>query len=106
LLNDSRTFTPADVDRVQRPAPIWDGAVKGAAIAVVPVGIATLSCDCGAPPVGFVAMVGGIGAAIGLGIDAAWGPKTLYRRTGAPRTLAIAPIAGHGRRGFAASIRF
>ena len=48
----------------------------------------------------------GIGAGIGLGIDAAWGPKTIYRRTGAPRTLAIAPIAGNGRRGVAASIRF
>jgi hypothetical protein len=106
LLNDSRAFTPAEVQRVRRPAPIWDGAVKGAAIAIVPVGIFTASCDCGAPPAGFVVMVGGIGAAIGLGIDAAWGPKTLYRGSGARRTLAIAPIAGKGRRGVAASIRF
>jgi hypothetical protein len=106
LLDDSRTFTPAEVSRVQRPAPIWDGAVKGALVAVVPVGILTMSCDCGAPPAGFVALVGGIGAALGLGIDAAWGPKTIYRGTRAPRTLAIAPIAGKGRRGVAASIRF
>lgn len=106
LLNDSRAFTPAEVNRVQRPAPIWDGAVKGAIIAIVPVGILTASCDCGAPPVSFVALVGGIGAGIGLGIDAAWGPKTLYRGTGMRRTLAIAPIAGTGRRGLAASIRF
>lgn len=105
-LSDSRAFTPAEVNRVQRPAPIWDGAVKGAVAAIVPVGILTASCDCGAPPVSFVAVVGGIGAAIGLGIDAAWGPKTIYRGTSAPRTLAIAPIAGHGRRGVAASIRF
>ena len=106
LLNDSRAFTPAEVDRVRRPAPVWDGAVKGAIIAIVPVGILTASCDCGAPPAGFVVLVGGIGAGIGLGIDAAWGPKTLYRGTGARRTLAIAPIAGKGRRGVAASIRF
>jgi hypothetical protein len=106
LLNDRRTFTPAEVSRVQRPAPIWDGAVKGAIIALLPVGILTMSCDCGAPPPGFVAFVGGIGAAIGLGIDAAWGPKTLYRGTRAPRSLAVAPIAANGRRGIAASIRF
>ena len=106
LLNDSRAFAPNDVNRVLRPAPIWDGAVKGAAIALVPVGILTASCDCGSPPASLVVFVGGIGAAIGLGIDAAWGPKTLYRRTGAARALAIAPIAGKGRRGVAASIRF
>ena len=106
LLKDSRAFTPADVSRVQRPAPIWDGAVKGAVVALVPLGILTANCDCGAPPAGAVALIGGIGAGIGLGIDAAWGPKTLYRGTGAPRTLAIAPIAGKGRRGVAASIRF
>jgi hypothetical protein len=106
LLNDSRAFTPGDVDRVLRPAPVWDGAVKGAIIALAPVGILTASCDCGAPPAGSVVLVGGIGAGIGLGIDAAWGPKTLYRRTGARRTLAVAPLAGKGRRGIAATIRF
>ena len=106
LLNDSRAFTPAEVVRVQRPAPIWDGAVKGAVVAIVPVWIFTASCDCGSPPAGFVALVAGIGGAIGLGIDAAWGPKTVYRGTSAPRTLALAPIAGKGRRGVAASIRF
>jgi hypothetical protein len=106
LLNDSRTFTPAEVSRVQRPAPIWDGAVKGAVVALVPLGILTANCDCGGVPIGAVALIGGIGAAIGLGIDAAWGPKTIYRGTSAPRTLAIAPIAGKGGRGVAASIRF
>lgn len=106
LLNDSRAFTPAEVARVQRPAPVWDGAVKGAVVALVPVGILTANCDCGAPPVGAVALIGGIGAAIGLGIDAAWGPKTIYRRNSVTRTLGLAPIAGKGRRGIAASIQF
>jgi hypothetical protein len=106
LLDASRTFTPADVSRVQRPAPVWDGAVKGAVVALVPVWILTANCDCGSAPPGAVALIGGIGAAIGLGIDAAWGPKTLYRGTGARRTLAIAPIAGKGQRGVAAAIRF
>jgi hypothetical protein len=36
-LNDTRVFAPAEVDRVRRPDPIWDGAVKGAAVALVPV---------------------------------------------------------------------
>ena len=45
-------------------------------------------------PIDIVAVVGGIGAAIGLGIDAAWGPKTVYRTSGPARTVSIAPIAG------------
>ena len=105
VLKDSRAFTPADVDRVRRPAPIWDGAVKGALVALIPLGLVTAACDCGAPGADVYGVFMGIGAGIGLGIDAAWGPKTIYRRT-APRTLAIAPIAGNGRRGVAASIRF
>lgn len=105
-LADSRTFTPADVDRVQRPAPVWDGAVKGALVALVPLGLVAAACDCGAPPASAYALFLGIGASIGVGIDAAWGPKTVYRRGVAARTVSIAPIAGKGRRGVAASIRF
>jgi hypothetical protein len=106
LLNDSRAFTPAEVSRVQRPAPVWDGAVKGALVALIPLGVVAAACDCGAPPAGAYALFMGIGASIGVGIDAAWGPKTLYRETGVRRALAVAPIAGKGRRGVAASIRF
>jgi hypothetical protein len=106
LLNDTRVFTPAEVDRVRRPGPIWDGAVKGALVALVPVVLVAAAecydCELGSAYAGMM----GIGAAIGLGIDAAWGPKTVYRNRGASRKVALAPIAGRNRRGIAASIRF
>jgi hypothetical protein len=106
LLDDTRVFTPGDVDRVRRPGPIWDGAVKGALVALVPIGIIA-SYDCsgcrmGGPYVTILA----IGAGIGIGIDALWGPKTVYRNRAASRRVSLVPVIGKERRGFAASIRF
>lgn len=105
-LDDTRVFTPAEVDRVRRPGPIWDGAVKGALVALIPVGIiAAADCDdCGLG--GAQAAILAIGAGIGIGIDAAWGPKTVYRNRGESRRMTLAPVIGKGRRGVAASIRF
>lgn len=105
-LDDTRTFTPADVDRVRRPGPIWDGAVKGALVALVPVALIAAAECSGCELGGAYASILGIGSAIGLGIDAAWGPKTVYRNRGQSRSVAIVPVIGGGRRGFAASIRF
>ena len=106
LLDDTRVFTPAEVDRVRRPGPIWDGAVKGALVALVPIGlIASVDCyDCGLG--GAYAAILAMGAGIGLGIDALWGPKTVYRNRAASRRVALVPVIGKDRRGFAASIRF
>ena len=105
-LDDTRVFTPAEVDRVRRPGPIWDGAVKGALVALVPVVlIAAAECyDCNAG--GAYAIITGIGAGIGIGIDAAWGPKTVYRNRGESRKVTFVPVIGKDRRGLAASIRF
>jgi hypothetical protein len=106
LLDDTRVFTPAEVDRVRRPGPIWDGAVKGAAIALVPA-LLVMAIDCyGSCGLGGVAgAIVGIGAGAGIGIDALWGPKTVYRNRGA-RRVALVPVIGKDRRGMAASIRF
>lgn len=105
-LDDTRTFTPADVDRVLRPGPIWDGAVKGALVALIPVTVIGLAecygCDLG----GALVAITAIGAGIGIGIDAAWGPKTVYRNRGESRKFTLAPVIGRNRGGFAASIRF
>jgi hypothetical protein len=105
-LDDTRTFTPAEVDRVLRPGPIWDGAVKGALVALVPVGliIAADCYDCNYG--GAFAVITAIGAGIGIGIDAAWGPKTVYRNRGESRKVTFVPVIGKDRRGLAASIRF
>jgi hypothetical protein len=105
-LDDTRTFTPADVDRVRRPGPIWDGAVKGALVALVPVLL--IAGDCHGCQLGSAyATITAIGAGIGIGIDAAWGPKTVYRNRGESRKVTFVPVIGSkGRRGVAASIRF
>jgi len=81
--NGPRTFTPSVVERIEKPAPIWDGAVKGAAVAALVTFLATRSIcgDCTGLAAGYV-MTGGIGAGIGLGIDALIGPRRIYR---APR---------------------
>jgi hypothetical protein len=103
-LTDTRTFVPAEVDRVRRPGPIWDGAVKGALAAGVPAWImgANDCYRCG----GIIATIAAIGAGIGVGIDAAWGPKTVYRNRGPVRKVTVVPVIDRGRRGIAASIRF
>ena len=107
LVVGTRVFTPAEVDRVLRPGPIWDGAVKGALIAGITTLLvgATLGEGCYGCGEAFVAS-SLIGAGIGVGIDAAWGPKTVYHNRGGTRKVTLAPVIGKSRRGLAASIRF
>ncbi len=78
--NGVRTFAPSLVERIEKPATIWDGAVKGAIVAAVITFVATRSIcgDCPGLAAGYV-MTGGIGAGIGLGIDALFGPTRVYR---------------------------
>jgi hypothetical protein len=105
-LATTRTFTPSTVDRVFKPAHIWDGAVKGAIVGLIPalINIGADCYDCMEGP--FAAFTVGVGAGIGLGIDALIGPKTLYRGHPAPSRVSIAPVVGAHRRGVLASIRF
>jgi hypothetical protein len=106
LLNDSRAFTPADVVRVRRPGPVWDGAVKGALIALIPLAIVTMACDCGSSGADVYAAFMGTGAGIGLGIDAAFPPKTVFRRSAPRRTVSVVPTLSRNGGGIAATLRF
>jgi hypothetical protein len=78
----SRTFEPRLVEKIERPARLWDGAVKGAAVAAALTLMMTAStCGVGNCPglaAGYL-MTGGIGAGIGLGIDALFPAKRIYR---------------------------
>jgi len=105
-LKTTRTFTPEDVRRVQKPSHIWDGAIKGGIVGLIPpLFVLAEDCyDCGVG--GFTVFTVSIGAAIGLGIDALSGPKTLYRRDAVRSRVSVAPIIGRERRGVAASFRF
>ena len=82
----SRTFTPAAVARIEQPAHLWDGALKGMGVALAIIGITAASTcggSCYSEAVVFTLALGaGIGAGAGIAIDAAFPPKRLYR---APR---------------------
>jgi hypothetical protein len=102
----SRTFTGEDVMIIRRTGPIWDGAIKGALIAMVPIVIIAANCHgCDLAPAG--AFWGGIGAGIGVGIDALFGPRTVYR-SAAPssRTVRLVPTLSRDRKGLSAAIAF
>jgi hypothetical protein len=105
-LKTTRTFTPDEVRRVLKRGHIWDGAIKGALVGLIPAGIfAAAECyDCGEGS--FTLFTVSVGAAIGVGIDALFGPKTLYRRDTARSRVALAPIINRHARGVSASIRF
>lgn len=99
-------FAPSAVREVKRTGPIWDKALVGLAIGVVP---ALFVEDCsGCASSGELALVwGGIGAGIGLGIDAALGPKLVYRAPGTRQTqVVLAPVVGHSRKGAMLALRF
>ena len=106
---ETRTFRPDQVRRVQKHGPIWDGAIKGAAIGLIPIAALAIGAgcddDCGAAAE-VTAFAVGLGAGIGLAIDAAVPPRTLFRRGGTTSKVALAPIVGRERRGIALSLRF
>lgn len=99
-----RTFKPEGVQRVRKPGPVWNGALVGAVFGLIPAVIVAgnLEGDSGS----FIAGLTGLGAGIGLGIDAAIPPRTLYRRAGTGSRVALMPIVSRDRRGFAAAFRF
>jgi hypothetical protein len=101
---DEQTVDLSSVQKIARPGPIWDGAVKGAAVGLIPVFIVSrYGCDsCGNLYASWMA----IGAGIGFGIDAAFGPKTIYRARPQAGSIAIVPVLTGDRRGMHASIRF
>lgn len=102
----SRTFTGEDVTIIRRTGPIWDGAIKGAIIGALPVIIVAANCHgCNLLPAG--AFWGAVGAGIGVGIDALFGPRTVYRSAApSPRTVRLVPTLGRDRKGLSAAIAF
>ena len=108
-----RTDVPYErIVRIDRP---HDGKLDGTLIGLgVGAGLgliaaaATDDSNWGSPSRGHVALVGslmfgGIGAAVGLGLDAAIRRETnIYRRPGA--TLSLSPTLGRSRRGVAIAV--
>ena len=102
----SQTFAPADVRQVQKPDHVWDGAIKGAAFGVIPFVLSgALDCD-DCVPGALAALSIGVGAGVGVAIDALCGPKTVFRGAAQARRVSVAPMVGRDRRGVSASFRF
>jgi len=101
-----RSFSPADVREVLKPDRMWDGAVKGAAFGVIPaVLLGALDCD-DCVPGAMAALSIGVGAGVGFGLDALFGPRTVFRGTTRAPHISVVPIAGRERLGMTASFRF
>src|SRR5262245_44716013 len=99
-MSTTRTFAPADVQRVLKPGHLWDGAIKGAIVGAIPA-LINIGMDCYDCMEGeFAALSISMGAGIGVGIDALFGPKTVFRGERRASRVSLAPILGtHGRRG-------
>lgn len=114
---DLRRFPEDGVQRVrlQGPNPLGNGALIGFAIGAglgvvgMVAGCAESDCTAGGAVLG-IAMLGGIGAGIGVGIDAAVpGKKILIYQGGSVSsgaTVGLSPIVAMRRQGLALSIGF
>ena len=103
----TRSFTGQDVTIIRRTGPIWDGAIKGAIIGAAPwIAVASGCNSCeGIWPA--AASTAAIGAAIGVGIDALFGPRTVYRASPVgSRTVRVIPTVSRERKGLRAAIAF
>lgn len=101
-----QSFTPPDVREIKRTGSLWNGLLIGFGAGAIP-GLLVEDCT-GCASAGEVAMLfGGIGAGIGLGIDAAFGPKRVYRAPAAGRSaVTFVPVLGATRKGALLAVRF
>ena len=102
----TRSFTGEDVTVIRRAGPIWDGAIKGAIIGAAPWILFATNCNgCEGLWTG-AASTAAMGAAIGVGIDALFGPRTVYRASPPSRTVRFVPTLSRERKGVRAAISF
>ena len=87
---------------------LW-GLVGGAGAFATLAALYCAEDDCNFDPTlfGAVAVYAGLGAAVGVGVDALITRRqVIYERPGGASALSLAPILSHGRRGVALSVRF
>jgi hypothetical protein len=99
-----QSFTPESVTRIRRVGALWDGAVKGAVVGfLIPILAGALKYEGGAS---VLLPFAGMGAGIGVGIDALFGPSTVYRASRQPGRMTVAPMIEKDRRGLTLSLSF
>ncbi len=105
-----QTFVGSDLVKVQarRSGPLWNGALIGAAVVLVPSAIAAANYECdGCAP--WVLMYAAVGAGVGVGIDAlVKGNVTVMKvePQGGKATVSLAPLIARDRKGVLCSVRF
>jgi hypothetical protein len=119
LVPEKRTFTEGTVTRINRADAVWNGALIGLGVGAIPgAWLGTVYCDeCQhrtGPVLTGVLLFGGIGVAIGAGIDALVGkvgrlaytsrqpPAPSQQRTG----VFVSPVIGKDRQSVLVSVRF
>jgi len=99
----------------RRPDPLRNGALIGMGVAVGLVGLAAAAdngecSDCGGVYVAAALLYAGMGAGIGVGIDALFPGKKIpvYKSAGGnpAARVSLSPILTRGRQGIAATLRF
>lgn len=109
-----RDFREADVTTIRQRrqdslgnGALW-GVVSGAALfAVSLTGGGETGLESVGDAVGAGLLLGGIGAAIGVGIDALIArQQVIFQRAGAAARLRVAPLVGRGRRGALLAVTF
>jgi hypothetical protein len=110
LDGQERTVPALEIAEVKarRSGPLWNGAVIGAASVAIPFAILSAKYDCENCAVGGLVWTG-IGAAIGVGIDAlVKGDITVMKApaAGAKTRVSVAPVVQRERRGVVFTIGF
>lgn len=109
--NSEQTVPGSQIAEVKarRSGPLWNGAVIGAAVVLIPATILTAKYDCDGCFPG-IAIWTGIAAAAGVGIDALIkGDVTVMRApagSASKRRFGVAPVLGGERRAVLCTIQF
>jgi uncharacterized membrane protein len=106
-----QTLTGADLTKVQarRSGPLWNGALIGAAVPTVIIGLAVAEWGCESGCAAAFAFYGALGAGVGVGIDAlVKGNVTVFEgpASNTKAKLVLTPMLGRTRKGVLCSIAF
>lgn len=109
---ETRAFQEPSIRKIARVDSRWNGALIGIAAGAIPGSrIAQFSCGegpsgtCERAAVAGALLFGGIGAAIGAGIDGLIN-KVVYISRQQPASLAVSPVIGRNRQGVLVAVGF
>jgi hypothetical protein len=109
---ERRDLKEADVSTIlqRKQDPLRNGAFWGfgTATGLFAITVANADCNgCGGVAVAAGLIYGGLGAAIGVGLDAMIvGPRTVYEKAPGAARLRLSPIVGDHRQGVALQVDF